>query len=333
VPRDWLPHRAEDQDLRDLPTDFANTLFRAGRRSRPFTASTQLRRLSTRDWTQHDSPTALWLYPGDYAGAPELVKQLLLYFDGGVATLAGATEKDDIALRCPWLGVPLAEAGLLHLVDGRSVSRARPNEPITASVPGQRADVLTACAVAGRHLGNGVQVRPVSRNQSAARLFASSQSERRGRPAGLAARRETSDKSRVVLSDLASVDLDLSRVPLNDIIAFREEHGRYFARYSADVRRFSLELLTLTPPELLSTLRERRAELIDRQDDLGRQGRHAFRVGGARLFSLMAGIAAIAEGAPVSAALSMASAAVAPPDETYAHHWTTYVLKARRELG
>jgi hypothetical protein len=66
----------------------------------------------------------------------------------------------------------------------------------------------------------------------------------------------------VLSGDLASVGADLSRLPLDDVLAFREEHLAAYTKYMRDLR--NLVRLVDTAPDQA----ERRRLLLDRQEEL-----------------------------------------------------------------
>jgi hypothetical protein len=83
-------------------------------------------------------------------------------------------------------------------------------------------------------------------------------------------------RAKIVVGDLAQVGVDLSTVPLDEVLGFRAEYGNEYRRYSSDVRRFALELSLMGEADQRSALTERRAELDDRAERLRRTARAAF---------------------------------------------------------
>jgi hypothetical protein len=83
-------------------------------------------------------------------------------------------------------------------------------------------------------------------------------------------------RAKIVVGDLAQVGIDLSAVPLDEVLGFRAEYGSEYRRYSSDVRRFALELSLMDEADQRSALMDRRAELDDRAEQLRRIGRTAF---------------------------------------------------------
>ena len=321
-------------------------------------------------------PTAAWLYPGTVVTQPELVKQLLLYFPAGVATMAGVDDRQSLLDECPWLAEPLADEGLLHFLDYHAVygaddlyelpeglgddtpdSLVPRDSALFAILESARqgysdvladftrrggpadewrrasagADITATMEVAGRYLEHGIQLAPLTDQPDLARLFMRYGAEVLVPQAGPTVDRGhlRSTVSTVVLDDLASVAVDLTSVPLPDILDFRREYGRHYAEYSSEVRRFALELLSYPEDERARSLHDRRESLRDLHDDLGRHARRSFKVGFGRLLSLAAGAAGIAEGSVVSGALSFASAAVTEDRRPSVPSWATYLAMAK----
>jgi hypothetical protein len=83
-------------------------------------------------------------------------------------------------------------------------------------------------------------------------------------------------RAKIVVGDLAQVGVDLSAVPLDEVLGFRADYGAEYRRYSGDVRRFALELSLMGGADQRSALMERREELKDRAERLRRVGLTAF---------------------------------------------------------
>ncbi len=80
----------------------------------------------------------------------------------------------------------------------------------------------------------------------------------------------------VVALDLEAVTLDLSRVPLDDVLAFRAEHRDGHKAYMDSLRGFMVELAETAEPERANLIVDRRQELADTAHDLQRTARRAF---------------------------------------------------------
>jgi hypothetical protein len=142
-------------------------------------------------------------------------------------------------------------------------------------------------------------------------------------------------RAKIVIGDLAQVGIDLSAVPLDEVLHFRSQYGSEYRRYSADVRKFVLELSLMDEASRRSAVMERRAELDERAEQLRKIGRTAF----ARQtigfgFGLAGAAWTLVHGDPWGA--SFAAGAVAAgltrqdPEQIGASY--TYILRAKTEL-
>jgi len=143
----------------------------------------------------------------------------------------------------------------------------------------------------------------------------------------------------LVTLDLEAVGLDLASVPLDDILEFREHHGKAYRAYARNVRRQVSELGLMDPDEREAALLARREELTDVSQDLRDTARRWWRdpLG---TFALGAGGAAWLSAGPLHdplggvLALATAGAALAgaatgqEPTSAY-----SYVFTVRHELG
>jgi hypothetical protein len=77
----------------------------------------------------------------------------------------------------------------------------------------------------------------------------------------------------VVTFDLEQVALDLSDVPIYDVLDFREHHGDRYRAYVASLRRFAMEIGALPVAERQAGFISRRDELADEADRLKRIAR------------------------------------------------------------
>lgn len=74
----------------------------------------------------------------------------------------------------------------------------------------------------------------------------------------------------VVELDLEAVSIDLSIVPLDDLLQFRADHGREFREYARNLQRFVSELALLGEDDRRSRIIDRQEELADAASDLRR---------------------------------------------------------------
>lgn len=77
----------------------------------------------------------------------------------------------------------------------------------------------------------------------------------------------------VVSLDLAAIGVDLSAVPLDEILEFREQHGSEYRSYARDLRATLHELSALPASEHEQVLQDRREALTDSARALGDRSR------------------------------------------------------------
>lgn len=109
----------------------------------------------------------------------------------------------------------------------------------------------------------------------------------------------------VVALDLQAVSVDLSKVPLDEVLSFREENGREYRKYARSVRQFARDLTTYASQDRLSALRDRRTELADLADELSRKARTAWRRPATFSIGLVGGFWGLATN-PISGLFSLA---------------------------
>lgn len=113
----------------------------------------------------------------------------------------------------------------------------------------------------------------------------------------------------VVALDLETVSVDLSLVPLDDVMEFRESHGAEFRAYSRNLRSFASELAMLEPEERRARIIDRQEELADTAHDLRRTVRKKwFRPFGKASLGLAGAAWNVASGDPIGALISAGSA-------------------------
>jgi hypothetical protein len=77
----------------------------------------------------------------------------------------------------------------------------------------------------------------------------------------------------VVALDLETVSVDLSRVPLDEVLEFRAQHGSEFRAYARNLRSFVAELASLPIGERDARICDRQEELADAAHELRRTAR------------------------------------------------------------
>ncbi len=81
----------------------------------------------------------------------------------------------------------------------------------------------------------------------------------------------------IITVDLQTVGLDLTTVPLDEVLDFRKRHGDEYRKYARDVRKFVATLSPLPAEERDRLLLDRQAELRETAHRLVRQARRGFR--------------------------------------------------------
>jgi hypothetical protein len=138
----------------------------------------------------------------------------------------------------------------------------------------------------------------------------------------------------VVTLDLQQVTLDLSSIPLDEVLDFRRTHGAAHRAYERDLRRFLREMTTLDTEARGQAIDDRRAELADAAADLLRASRKAWK---RPLLALGLGIAgsavSFATGNPVAAAIAAASAGVAFKPQPVPSSAYTYLFQSQEQFA
>ena len=106
------------------------------------------------------------------------------------------------------------------------------------------------------------------------------------------AREPLPSAGRMIALDLEPVSLDLSSIPIDDILSFRAEHGDGHRAYMRDLGRFMTELASIDDPHTRERLLiERREEIADNARNLQRSARQSL---GRNLTSVSLGLAGAA---------------------------------------
>ena len=150
------------------------------------------------------------------------------------------------------------------------------------------------------------------------------------------AREPLPSAGRMIALDLEPVSLDLSSIPIDDILSFRAEHGDGHRAYMRDLGRFMTELASTDDPHTRERLLvERREEIADNARNLQRSTRQSL---GKNLTSVSLGLAGAAwsatTGDPLGAVLG--AAALVPsiiPNRPNPITAYSYVFSVQRQLG
>jgi hypothetical protein len=143
----------------------------------------------------------------------------------------------------------------------------------------------------------------------------------------------------LVTLDLETVGIDLASVPLDDILDFREHHGKPYRAYARNVRQQVSELGLMEPEEREATLADRREELTDVAEDLRNRARLRWRNPLGTFALGAAGATWLSAGPlhdPLGAVLAFATAGSALAGTASGQEPVTaysYIFQAKRELG
>jgi hypothetical protein len=140
----------------------------------------------------------------------------------------------------------------------------------------------------------------------------------------------------IVASDIRSVGVDLSSVPLDEVLDFRAQYGAEYRSYARDVRKFAFLLPLLTEEDRVRAIQDRSEELAERAHALDSASRKAFRRPALALALGLAGAAwSIINRDPVSAVVGAGTAWATfdIPDMTAGAGVYAYILRAHHELA
>lgn len=87
----------------------------------------------------------------------------------------------------------------------------------------------------------------------------------------------TPSAGHVVAFDLQYVSVDLSAVPLDEVLGFRAENSRAHREYVTSVRQFTRELSLISEADRAQAFQERQAQLDDLANDLKRTARKVWK--------------------------------------------------------
>lgn len=138
----------------------------------------------------------------------------------------------------------------------------------------------------------------------------------------------------VVSFDLLSASVDLSMVPLDEVLSFRSQHGAEHRRYVLNLRQFVAEISTADPRERHLLLQQRQADLAEEAESLRRLSLNAFKKP-ANLFGFALALTGAAwslkTGDPVAAGLTALGATVPliPGRNTGSAY--SYIFQAHRQ--
>jgi hypothetical protein len=150
----------------------------------------------------------------------------------------------------------------------------------------------------------------------------------------LLARERLPSAAHIVAFDLEPVTLDLSSVPLDEVLGYRNDNRQAHQAYLRDVRRFASDLAEITEPEEREArLLDRREELSDAGHELQRSARKAF---GKNFAAWSLGLAgswwSLAHGDPIGLAFAAIPVAAAAIPDTPTVSAYSYIFNVQHQL-
>jgi len=121
---------------------------------------------------------------------------------------------------------------------------------------------------------------------------------------------EAPSAGRVIAFDLQSVSVNLSAVPLDEVLGFRAEHRVAHQKYARSVREFARQLSVMPEAERLTAFTDRLAEIEDLASDLRKRARSAWRQPASFALGLAGAAWTYATGNPIGALLGGGALAV-----------------------
>jgi hypothetical protein len=143
-------------------------------------------------------------------------------------------------------------------------------------------------------------------------------------------------RGRVISFDLDAVSIDLEAVPLDEVLAFRDENRDAHRRYMENLRTFSLQISGLDAGDRAQAFADRQAELREEAHGLLTRAKEAWKSPkDVATFALgISGAAwAFAAHTPVPALLTLAGAGLGMLPGKEEGCAFSYLFKARQELG
>jgi hypothetical protein len=140
----------------------------------------------------------------------------------------------------------------------------------------------------------------------------------------------------VVSLDLESVGIDLAAVPIDEVLAFRQEHGPQFRAYRRDVDRFAREISSAPSSDRERAYKERRELLADAGAVLRQAWPAEWRQYAMLAITATGAWFTLDTGDPRGAAVALASALLGfayGPQLTGEAQALSYLFEARRRYG
>jgi hypothetical protein len=137
----------------------------------------------------------------------------------------------------------------------------------------------------------------------------------------------------VVSFDLAAVGVDLSAVPIDEIIAFRDEHKAIYSKYRRSVQLFAYELSRMSEEELKLAFETRQSELDEIASDLRRVARRAWKKPASFMMSLAGAAWTLKTGDPFGAIFGAGAALLGFESDDKNVSAYSYLFRARERYS
>ena len=138
----------------------------------------------------------------------------------------------------------------------------------------------------------------------------------------------------VVEFDLQCVSVDLSSVPLDEVLSFRAEHRKAHREYILSARQFARELSLMPSDERFSAFRDRQSKLKDLASDLRRKASFAWKLPASFALGLAGATWTWKTGNPIGALLSAGALVLkGPGSEKPQADAFSYLFDAHRTYG
>jgi len=112
-------------------------------------------------------------------------------------------------------------------------------------------------------------------------------------------------QGQVVSFDLETVGVDLSRVPMDEVLGFRKDYGKEYAAYARTLRQFVRELGQLPRPERKGALNDRQDEIRAMAHELQERGKRAWKSPASFALGIAGALWTLKLGDPIGAAIML----------------------------
>jgi len=140
-------------------------------------------------------------------------------------------------------------------------------------------------------------------------------------------------KGHVVALDLQTVGVDLGRVPIDEVLAFRRENSKEYRAYARALRAFAMQLASLEERERVKALRDREEEIRDSAANIREISRRAWKRPAYFALTIVSAAYALKTGSVLGALLSGSAAMLAPPEQPKLDGAYSYLFSASERFA